>query len=416
MHILFLSEYFDPEPVLKGMGFVQEMVRQGHSVEVLTGFPNYPEGRIYPGYRLRLIQREEVAGVRVLRVPLYPSHNTSGFARMLTFSSFALSAAILGPWVVQKPDVIYVCHGNGTIGLPAWTLKVTRGAPFVLDIQDLWPDSVVASGMLPRGLKPLLPVLEAWCRFIYRQAAQVAVLSQGFKRTLTSRGVPEAKVSVIPNWCDEVQIRPGPVRPEEEALLEGRFNVVMAGNMGKMQGLSVVLEAAAVLQGIEPKVQFVLVGSGVDLPRLEAQAASLGLTNVLFLPRRPVGEIGALLNRADALLVHLKDDPLFSITIPSRIQAYLAVGRPILCGVRGDATDLVLKAQAGLAFEPERSESLVASVCTLLRLTPESRAEMGERGRRFYRDVLSIQVGTAAFLELFTRALRGPSEGGTMAP
>lgn len=416
MHILFLSEYFDPEPVLKGLAFAQEMMRQGHTVEVLTGFPNYPEGRIYQGYRLQLIHREEVAGVQVLRVPLYPSHNTSGFARMLTYFSFALSAAILGPWVVRKPDVIYACHGNGTIGLPAWILSLTRRAPFVLDIQDLWPDSVIASGMLPRGLKPLVPVLEAWCRFVNRRASQLAVLSPGFKRTLTSRGVPEAKVCVIRNWCDDVLTRPGPMRPDEEALLEGRFNVVMAGNMGKMQGLGVVLEAAAVLQGLEPKVQFVLVGSGVERSHLEARATAMGLSNVLFFPRRPATEIGALLNRADALLVHLKDEPLFSITIPSRIQAYLAVGRPILCGVRGDGTDLVLKAEAGLAFEPERPESLVDSVSALLRLAPEARAEMGERGRRFYRDFLSIQVGTGAFLDLFSLARGAPSVGGGMAP
>jgi glycosyltransferase involved in cell wall biosynthesis len=244
---------------------------------------------------------------------------------------------------------------------------------------------------------------------MYRRSARIAVLSSGFKRELASRGVPEEKIEVIPNWCDEVQTRPGPLRPEEQTILEGYFNVVVAGNMGKMQGLDVVLDAARILQSCEPKIQFVLVGGGVDRPQLEARAAALELTNVRFLPRRPVEEIGALLHCADAMLVHLKDDPLFAITIPSRIQAYLAVGRPILCGVRGDGAALVREAGAGLSFEPESPESLVDAVTTLYRLPPEARVEMGEKGRRFYQDRLSLQVGTGAFLQLFNRALERTS-------
>lgn len=414
MRILLLSQYFDPEPHLKGLPFAQELVRLGHEVEVLTGFPNYPGGQLYPGYCLRLVQREELGGIRITRVPLFPSHDTGGFHRMLTYLSFALSAALIGPWVVRNPEVIHAYHGNATIGLPAWVISVVRRVPFVLDIQDLWPDSVESSGMLPRRLQRLVPALAAWCRFMYRRAAGIAVLSPGFKRILAARGIPEDKVVVIPNWCDEIQTRPGPLWPEEALLLEGRFNVVMAGNMGKMQGLEVVLDAAIRLKSQHPKVQFVLVGGGVERPDLERRAAALGLTNVCFLPRRPVAEIGALLHRADALLVHLKDDPLFAITIPSRLQAYLAVGRPILCGVRGDGAELLQQAGAGLCFEPEDSTALADAVTALLRLTPESRLDMGERGRSFYRERLSLQVGTWAFLDLFVRAQKGGPMSGTV--
>jgi glycosyltransferase involved in cell wall biosynthesis len=405
LRILLLSQYFAPEPFLKGLPFAQELVRQGHEVEVLTGFPNYPGGRLYPGYRLRLLQREEIGGIRITRVPLFPSHDSGGFRRMVTYLSFAFSSAILGPWLVRKPDVIHAYHGNATIGLPAWIIGLVRRAPFVLDIQDLWPDSITASGMLPKRFEGLVPLVAAWCRFIYRRAAGIAVLSPGFKKVLVARGVPEGKVEVIPNWCDEVQTHAGPLRAEEATLLEGRFNVVMAGNMGKMQGLDVVLDAAGALQSLEPRVQFVLVGDGVECPRLEARATSLGLTNVLFLPRRPANEIGSLLGRADALLVHLKDDPLFAITIPSRIQAYLAVGRPILCGVRGDGADLVREAGAGFCFEPEHPDTLVEALSALHGLAPEARVGLGEGGRRFYQEHLSIRVGTRAFLRLFTKAL-----------
>lgn len=398
--------------MLKGMPFAQELVRQGHAVEILTGVPNYPEGVIYPGYRMRLVQHETVNGIRITRVPLYPSHDSGGLRRMANYLSFAMAASIIGPWVVQKPDVIYAYHGNATIGLPAWIIGLVRRAPFVLDIQDLWPDSITASGMLPGKLKRFIPMLEAWCRFMYRKSARIAVLSSGFKRELADRGVPEEKIEVIPNWCDEVQTQSGLVGPEDESLLGGRFNVVMAGNMGIVQGLDVVLDAARILQSREPGVQFLLVGGGVARPQLEARAATLGLTNVRFLPRRAVDDIGALLNRADALLVHLKDDPLFEITIPSRIQAYLAIGRPILYGLRGDGASLLQEAGAGIFFEPENPESLVDSVRTLSQLSPESRAQMGEKGRRFYQEFLSIEVGTRAFLRLFSSARMGNATTG----
>lgn len=403
MRILLLSQYFDPEPHLKGLPFAQELVRQGHEVEVLTGFPNYPGGKLYPGYHLRLIQREMVDGVRITRVPLFPSHDQGGLCRVANYLSFAVSASVLGPWLIRKPDVIYAYHGHAPIGLPAWIIGFIRRAPYVLDIQDLWPDSVTSSGMLPSKLQGLVPLLAAWCRFMYRRAEGIAVLSPGFKKVLASRGVPEEKVAVIPNWCDEVQTRPGPMRREEEALMGGRFNVVMAGNMGKVQGLEVLLDAAYILQSRGREVQFLLVGGGVERPHLEQRAASLGLTNVQFLPRRPVEEIGALLHRADALLVHLKDDPLFTITIPSRIQAYLGAGRPILCGVPGDGADLVIEAGAGLCFKPGCPEALAAAVMDLLLLSPEARKAMGERGRCFYQERLSIQVGTQGFVDLFKR-------------
>ena len=416
MRILLLSQYFDPEPHLKGLIFAQELVRQGHEVEVLTGFPNYPGGSLYPGYRLRWLQREMVDGVRVVRVPLFPSHDVGGFRRMVTYLSFALSAALIGPWVVRRPDVIHAYHGNATIGLPAWLIGCVRRAPFVLDIQDLWPDSVVSSGMLPAKCRGLVPVLAAWCRFLYRRAAGVAVLSPGFKQVLAARGVPENKLEIIPNWCDEVQARPSELSSEEETLLMGRFNVVMAGSMGTVQALDVVLDAALLLQTRAPRVQFVLVGGGVDRPRLVARVAAMGLTNVLFLPRRPVTAIGALLCRAEALLVHLKDDPLFAITIPSRIQAYLAVGRPILCGVRGDGADLVQQAGAGLCFGPEDPEALAGAVLALELLPPEARGGLGGQGQRFYQEHLSIQVGTRAFLELFNRIITAGPKPDTPLP
>ena len=403
MRILILSQYFDPEPFFKGLPFATEMMRQGHSVEVLTGYPNYPGGKLFPGYRLKLVQREIMDGVRVIRVPLYPSHDRGGFRRMANYLSFAIAASILGPRVVSKPDVIYAYHGHAPIGLPAIIIGFIRRAPFILDIQDLWPDSVTSSGMLPQGLKRLFPLLEIWCRLLYRRASAIAVLSSGFKRTLESRGVPPEKIVVIHNWCDERLLNICPIRADEEFSLKGRFNIVIAGNVGTVQGLGIIIEASKILAIASPQVQFVIVGDGVDRPNLERLATSLGLKNILFLPRRPIQEIAGLLHCADALLVHLKDDPLFAVTIPSRVQAYLAVGRPLLCGLRGDGAEMVQQAGAGICFEPENPQALASAVGVLLQQSPVEMARLAENGRTYYKQHLSILVGTRKMLSLFDK-------------
>jgi glycosyltransferase involved in cell wall biosynthesis len=404
VRILLLTQWFDPEPTFKGLTFARALAARGHSVEVLTGFPNYPGGRVYDGYRMRWRQLEILDGIRVVRVPLYPSHDGSVLRRALNYSSFAVSAAVLGTWSVSRPDVAYVYHPPGTIGLPALALRALRGIPFVYDIQDLWPDSVAASGMMS-SLR-MNRLLDAWCHLVYRGSNQLVVLSPGFKRTLVARGVPEHKVHVIYNWCDESSLVSSIADPTmaRELGLAGRFNVVFAGTMGKVQGLDAVLRAAQRLLHQEPKVQFVFVGGGVEVEHLRQTSTTLGLDNVKFLPRRPVIEIGGVLALADVLLVHLKDDPLFRITIPSKTQAYMAVGRPILMAMRGDAADLVREAGCGLCCEPEDPESIATTVRRLVAMDHCALAAMGENGRKFYAKRLSLHVGVGHFDGVFRAA------------
>jgi glycosyltransferase involved in cell wall biosynthesis len=347
------------------------------------------------------VQREVMEGVPVIRVALYPDHSQSAFKRILNYASFALSASVLGPFLVAPADVMYVLHPPATVGLPAIILGLFRRIPFVYDIQDLWPDTLAATGMVRRGW--MLKLAGAWCRMVYRRAGRIVVLSPGLKQLLSERKVPPARIEVIPNWCDEEPLLKGKedLEPEERSLLEGRFNVVFAGNMGKVQGLETILGAAGLVRHRHPQVQFVLVGRGVEVDQLKAQVHSEGLDNVLFLPRRPIGEMGPVLRAADGLLVHLKKDPLFEITIPSKIQAYLAVGRPILVGVHGDARAMVEEARAGLGFEPEDPESLASALGRLVAMPEGERKRMGANGKRFYGQNLSLQVGTEHFLELF---------------
>lgn len=394
MRILYITQWFTPEPVCKGLSFPQALAARGHEVQVLTGYPNYPVGTVYPGYRNRWISREDHGAVRVWRVPLYPSHDRNPIRRALNYLSFAFSAVIAGLFRVGKFDVAYVYHPPATVGLAGALICRLRRKPFVYDIQDLWPDSVAQSGMLSQPT--VMRLIGACCRLIYRSAAHIVVLSHGFRRMLLSRGVPEQKITVIHNWCDEEAIR---AAAADAALarrlgMEGKVNVVFAGNMGKVQALETLLQAAALLRD-EPQVQFLLVGDGTDRPALQRAAEQQGLENVRFVERMPMSEVGGVLSLADALLVHLEDDPLFRITIPSKTQAYLCVGKPILMGVAGDAAAIVERHRAGICFASSNPEAMAEAVRSFLRLSPEERRQMGERARAAYVEEMSLQVGTA---------------------
>lgn len=406
MRVLILTQWFDPEPTFKGLAFARELVKLGHDVEVLTGFPNYPGGKLYPNYRVKLIQREIIDGIPIIRVPLYPSHDSSKLKRILNYVSFAFSAAILGPLLVKPADVMYVYHPPATVGLPAITIKFLRKIPIVYDIQDLWPDTLASTGMVNNHF--ILNIVGWWCRFIYMCSDHIVVLSPGFKSSLIVRGVDPNRVSVIYNWCDEAQLRSTDVNNAtgREERLAGKFNVLFAGTMGKAQALDSVLQAAGIVSEKNPSVQFVFVGGGIEVPRLKQKVAEEKIPNVLFLPRRPANQMAPLFKQADLLLVHLKDDPLFAITIPSKIQAYLASGRPILVGVRGEAASLVEKCSAGLLCEPENPTSIASAIEKFLMTPAEKRSEMGRNGELFYQRELAISVGTKRFEEIFRMVAR----------
>jgi len=407
MRVLMLTQWFNPEPIFKGLTFAKELARRGHDVEVLTGFPNYPGGKIYPGYRVRWRQREMMEGIPVSRVPLYPSHDHSSFHRILNYGSFALAAATIGAHMVQPADVMHV-YQPITIGLAATVIRRFRKIPYVVDIQDLWPDFLPATNMMtnPRALW----AVGKWCDFVYKDASMITTLSPGFREAVIRRGINPDKVKVVYNWCDEDQVDLSENRDDaiaEKFGLTGKFNIVFAGSMGRAQALGAVLEAAAQLQYSHPDIQFVFVGGGVDVDRLKSLAENKELKNVVFVPRRPLSEIGQLLKWADVQLIHLKDDPLFATTIPSKTQTSLAVGRPILMGLRGDAVGLVESAGAGFSCIPEDARSIAAGVLKFHSLPRQELKKMGQNARDFYTKELSLKVGVDKFEKIFERILAG---------
>ncbi|MDF1644243.1 MAG: glycosyltransferase family 4 protein [Pseudomonadales bacterium] len=398
---MLLTQWFDPEPTFKGLLFAKTLQEKGHEVEVITGFPNYPDGKIYDGYRMRWLKREDLDGVRVNRVPLYPSHDGSALKRIFNYISFFFSATLFGIFFAKKPDIIYVYHPPLTVGLAGALIGLFRKTPFVCDIQDLWPDTLRATGMIssPSALK----LVGRTCNWVYGRAAHIVVLSPGFKNILIRRGVSQDKLTVIYNWCDEPALGTFPESTMD--LLPKGFNIVFAGNMGHAQALSTVLDAAEIVGKVETKLNFVLVGSGVQCDSLKQEAEDRNIQNVYFVPRIPMSEVGTILNSADALLVHLRKDQLFEITIPSKTQAYMAIGKPIIMAVGGDAAKLVTAADCGLCCESQNEKALAVEALKLKNLSLSELNNLGTNARTYYERKLSLNVGSDHFIALFNSLL-----------
>lgn len=393
MRILFITQLFQPEPnLLTGLGFARELQKFGHEVGVLTGFPNYPSGKLYPGYRTKLWQRERLDGVEVLRVPVYPSHDRSALRRICCYLSLALSMTVLGPFLLRKADVAIVFQGPMTLCIPAILLKWLWGMPFVLNLQDLWPESVTGSGML-RG-HWVHRVLSWGSSYVCRQAKHIVVLSEGYKDLLLKRGATAQRVSVVYNWCDPAQEQlVCAVAAPDTFTLRGTFNVVYAGNLGELQALDCVVYGAKLLQDTLPSVRVVFVGQGTQAAHLKELTARLALGNVTFVSYLPLDRLPEVLQFANVLLVHLKNDPLSRVGIPQKTQAYLASGIPVLCAVEGEASRLIERSGGGITCGAESPEAFARAVKFLASLPEEELKEMGRKGREFYLRHLSFAVG-----------------------
>lgn len=398
MRILYLTQWFEPEPnIIKGLAFVRELQAAGHEVTVVTGLPNYPAGRIYPGYRLRLVQHEEIGGVRITRLPLYPSHDASTIRRSLNFLSFFLSLLIYCLLCARRYDLAYVYHPPITVGFAAALAGCARRLPFVLDVQDLWPDTVSTTG-LP-GAAALARPIGFVCRFVYRRSALIIAQSDGMRRAMAERGVAPAKVRTIHNWATREAPRPSDRREPEE---RDRFVIVYAGNFGRAQGLATVIDAAEILSRRRQDIEIRLIGGGLEFDALRQKAA--GVQGVSVEPRVSPCEIDQVVARADALILHLRDEPLFRITVPSKTQAYLAYGRPIVAGVAGEAADLLHQSGAAFVVPPCDPAALSEAIAAIADLPDARRAAMGSAGRRYYLENLSFASGMAETLSVIAAA------------
>lgn len=412
MRLLLVNNLFQPEPNhLKGLDFAKALVRRGHEVEVLTVFPSYPGGCVYPGYRMRWTTRETLEGIRVTRVAMYPSHDRSGARRIFSYASIGLSQALHALALGRRFDLCHVYLGPITLVWPALVLRRLHGTRFVADVQDLWPESVNDSGMLRSPAAARL--LAAVCRRSHTAADRLIALSPGYGRALEAQGVAPERIDVVYNWCDESALQEaGP--PCEVHTPARPLRVLYAGNLGKLQGLDTVLDAAARLAG-RSGATIHLLGDGVEAERLRRRVREERLGNVTFGGRVTAAEASAQLRAADLLLVHLLPTPLTRIGIPQKVQAYLAAGRPVLLAGEGDAAELVRRSGGGVVCPPGSSAALTEAICAIEAMSPQARAALGAAGRCFYMEELAFERGVDRIEEVFRRALSSPATGAVAA-
>ncbi|TYB96175.1 glycosyltransferase family 4 protein [Micromonospora sp. WP24] len=405
MRIGLISQWYPPEGAIIPGKLARELAERGHEVRVLTTFPSYPYGRVYPGWRQTWRHRETDGAVRIRRVPAYPSHDTSALRRALSHLSFGASSATVGVRWLSGVDVTYVYHPPPTSVAAAALLRVARRTPIVLHVQDLWPESVMHSGMAPtgRGGRALERTVGGLMRRTYRLADTVVAISPTMAERVVARGADPAKVRVVWNWTDDALFRPVPATDEARAALghRGRCTVMFAGNLGLLQGLETAIRAAAAARD---RVDLVMVGSGADEDRARRLAAELGAENVRFVGRRPAEQMADLYAAADWQLVCLRDVPALRAAVPSKLQAALASGVPVVASVGGDTAALIRSTDVGLVSPPEDWRALAERFAEAATLPAAVRQEMGHRARQVYQERMSLRVGVDQFEDILTKA------------
>lgn len=352
-------------------------MERGHQVTVLTGIPNYPEGRFFKGYGFLKNQRQDYHGVKIIRVPLLSRGKGSGFHLAINYLSFALFSSMLAPFLCRgKYDLIFVCQLSPvTVGLPALVLKKLKKIPIVFWILDLWPESLSATGEVHS--QRILGMVDRLVSFIYHGCDKILVSSLGFVPSIQAKGISEAKTGYFPNWYEPEYDKPEEVRTE----LPDGFRIMFAGNIGSAQGFETILDAAEKLKTYKD-IHWVILGDGRRFDWVKEQVALRDLTSTMhLLGRHRSEEMTGFFAGADVMLVTLKRDPLFTLTVPGKIQSYMACGRPIIAALDGEGGRLVAESCAGLAVHSEDVNALADAVLCMYQMPKEQREEMGRRGR-----------------------------------
>lgn len=383
MHILFLSHYFPPEvnaPASRTSEHCRQWVRDGEDVTVITCVPNHPQGKIFPGFRNRLFQRSWWEGVRVLRVLTYITPN-EGFLKRTANYVFYMIAATLAALFTRRADVVVTTSPQFFNGLAGHLVSIVHRAPWVLEIRDLWPESILELGAIrsPR----IIALLHAMARFAYRKADHIVVVTEAFRHNLLMLGIPSEKITVIKNGADLSIFK---FAPRDEAFLaanglQGRFVASYVGTHGLAHGLEVILKAAELLRD-RSDIGFLLVGDGAERRRLLGKRDEMGLKNVVMLDLQSRGRMPAIWSATDASLIVLRDKPVFCTVIPSKMFETMAMKKPIILGVAGESRQMVESAEAGLCIPPEDYRALAEAVRSLAD-NATLVARLGENGYRY---------------------------------
>lgn len=415
MHILFMAQCYAPEDVSAAIMITElatDLAKRGHRVSMITGAPSYPHGRVFKGYRNRLCSSEMLDGVRVIRTWSYISPSKKTGPRLLHYGTYS-ATAFYGGLVAGRPDVLVSFSPPLPLGLSAWLLSLLWRVPWVLQLEDLYPDAAVAAGVLTG--KTLINFFLAVERFLYRNAHRISLISENFRRTLLTKDVPDSKMEVIPIWADPNEVQP---LPRQNAFrrrhgLEDKFVVMYAGNIGLTSCLEDLLGAAETMQN-HTDVQFVIVGEGVKKQMLEAEAGSRLLRNILFLPYQPREMFPEMLAAADIGLVTLNPEAMLS-SLPSKIFTVMASARPVLtvCPPESELADIVREAGCGRNVPPGSPEKL-ADVITELKSMEFALGQMGQNGRVYFEKFHTRDRCIGAYERMLVKLCQPPRR--TTAP
>ncbi len=381
---------------------------------MLTGFPNHPDGVVRPEYRRRfrrMVCREIVDGVQVVRTWLLPFPNRKAHERMLNYSSFCVSAAMTGSFL-ERPDVVIATSPQLLVGLSGWWAAKMKGVPFVLEVRDLWPESLAAVGV-GNANSALQRTLGKIAGFLYRKAQHVVVVTPAFREHLTRVWkVPAEKISVVQNGVETGLFSPrnGDVDLMKRINAEGKFVVSFIGTIGLAHGLETVIAAAERLAHVAPDVMFMLLGEGADRERIVALAAAKNLKNICFVPQQPRERIPDYIAASDACLVVLRKSEVFETVIPTKMLEFMACARPVILGVGGQAREILERSGGGICVEPGNVDELCEAILRM-RERPELCDALGRNGREYIVRNLSRERTALEYSEV----LRGLVEGTTVA-
>jgi colanic acid biosynthesis glycosyl transferase WcaI len=383
MKILIISQYFWPEN-FRINDLASEMSARGHQVTVLTGWPNYPEGGIFPDFKRHPEKYTKMGSVDVIRVPLI-GRGKGTFSLLLNYLSFVLSASFIGPIKTLKKefDVIFVYEPSPiTVGLPAIVFKVLKGAPIAFWVLDLWPETLSAVGVIKNAR--ILKSVASLVRLIYKNCDLILAQSRSFINAIEKYCAEAKKICYFPSWSEELFSDAVVPLASEVEKRDGIFTVLFAGNIGDAQDFPTILRAVTLLRE-RKDVRWIIVGDGRMAAWVKSEIERLGLTENIMMPGRfPLERMASFFLHADALLVSLKPSEVFAFTIPGKVQTYLSSGIPIIGVLDGEGAQVIQEAQAGYTCNAGDASALAEAVCRMADLSPAQRSAMGKSGKLYY--------------------------------
>lgn len=379
--VLLVTQYFYPEN-FKSNDLAFDLVRRGYEVDVLTGLPNYPSGKIAAGYGIFHKRHQKINGVRVFRALLVPRGKGGGLRLMINYLSWAFFASVRAVYMALRYhyDCVIVHEPSPiTQGIPAIVAKKLAKLPLYFWVMDLWPESLTSAGGVTNST--VLKMVNSHVRWIYNNSDKILITSMGFQQSILEKGDYQRKIIYMPNWGEDIFEKPSdhPI----PSLPEG-FKVIFAGNIGEAQDMEAVMQAARKLKG-RPDIKWILVGNGRKRPWVEEFIRENGLSETVFLMgQHPIEAMPAFFRQADLMLVSLKDEPIFNLTVPAKLQAYMAAGRPIVAMLNGEGQQIVQSAGCGYTVDAGNSAQLAECVSQAAACTSDQREEMGRNGHDFY--------------------------------